>query len=58
MVYIYSVEGNIGSGKSTLVRHLKDNLKQIYYENPFSKGDMGSTQDIIKKKISFIFLNQ
>ena len=54
MVYIYSVEGNIGSGKSTLVRHLKDNLKQIYYENPFSKGDMGSTQDIIKKNIIYL----
>ena len=29
MHYIFSVEGNIGSGKSTLVKMLKDNLKKI-----------------------------
>ena len=54
MVHIYSVEGNIGSGKSTLVRHLKDKLTQIYFENPFSNGDMGSTQDIVKRKVIYI----
>ena len=29
MVVIYSIEGNIGSGKSTLVSYLKDNLSNI-----------------------------
>ncbi len=29
MVVIYSIEGNIGSGKSTLVSYLKDNLTSI-----------------------------
>ena len=29
MVYIFNVEGNIGSGKSTLVRILEKELKSI-----------------------------
>ena len=29
MHYIFSVEGNIGSGKSTLVKMLKEHLKKI-----------------------------
>ena len=27
--YIFSVEGNIGSGKSTLVEYLKEHLKNV-----------------------------
>ena len=29
MIYIFSIEGNIGSGKSTLVKMLKNKLKII-----------------------------
>ncbi len=32
MVVIYSVEGNIGSGKSTLVAYLKEHLSHIEYD--------------------------
>ena len=42
MVYIFSIEGNIGSGKSTLVRVLSKNLHHIaetpviYVQEPVS----------------------
>ncbi len=29
MIYIFSIEGNIGSGKSTIVKNLKQNVKKI-----------------------------
>ena len=44
MHYIFSIEGNIGSGKSTLVKKLKktfdniDNIKIIFYKNLFQYG--------------------
>ena len=31
MTIIFSIEGNIGSGKSTLVKKLKNYLKKHYY---------------------------
>lgn len=30
MTYIFSIEGNIGSGKSTFITFLKDNFKNVY----------------------------
>ncbi len=54
MVYIFSVEGNIGSGKSTLVRHLKEKLSSLYFDHPATVGDMGSTQDIVKRSIIYL----
>ena len=30
MTIIFSVEGNIGSGKSTLITHLKKKVKDIF----------------------------
>ena len=33
MPIIFSIEGNIGSGKSTLVKNLKNYLKKQYYDN-------------------------
>ena len=33
MTIIFSIEGNIGSGKSTLVKKLKNYLKKHYYEH-------------------------
>lgn len=54
MVHIFSIEGNIGSGKSTLVRNLKETLKILYLEHPTSTGDMGSTQDIVKRNIIYL----
>ena len=45
MVYIFSIEGNIGSGKSTLVRVLSKNLHHIaetpviYVQEPVSEWD-------------------
>jgi len=39
MVKIYSIEGNIGSGKSTLVEELEKRNKQIiFYVNLFRFG--------------------
>ena len=44
MHYIFSVEGNIGSGKSTLVKMLKDALKKI-------KSSIGNSFNQIVKTI-------
>ena len=30
MVHLYSIEGNIGSGKSTLIKYLKEHLKNAH----------------------------
>ena len=70
MAMIFSVEGNIGSGKSTLIKHLKEEMKEIcgvkivYLEEPVDtwqtiKDSQGN--DIIKryyqdqKKFAFQF---
>ena len=70
MSMIFSVEGNIGSGKSTLIKHLKEEMKEIcgfpivYLEEPVDiwqtiKDSQGN--DIIKryyqdqKKFAFQF---
>ena len=33
MTWIFSIEGNIGSGKSTAIKHLKKNLHYINGKN-------------------------
>ena len=44
MVFIYSVEGNIGSGKSTLIRELEKVLTSISYQSENkSNGSTGGT---------------
>ena len=70
MSMIFSVEGNIGSGKSTLIKHLKEQMKEmcgfkiVYLEEPVDiwqtiKDSQGN--DIIKryyedqKKFAFQF---
>tara|TARA_B000000475_G_scaffold261337_1_gene245875 strand:- start:252 stop:968 length:717 start_codon:yes stop_codon:yes gene_type:complete len=70
MAMIFSVEGNIGSGKSTLIKHLKEQMKEmcgfkiVYLEEPVDiwqtiKDSQGN--DIIKryyedqKKFAFQF---
>ena len=40
MSQIYSIEGNIGSGKSTLVKHLKDvNKDWIFLDEPVTEWE-------------------
>ena len=45
MHYIFTIEGNIGSGKSTLVKKLKntfhniDNIKIIFLDEPVSEWE-------------------
>ena len=67
MASIVSIEGNIGSGKSTLIEHLKNNYKKeniIYLEEPVKEWtnikDKEGTNILVKfyedqKKYSFAF---
>ena len=67
MVVIYSVEGNIGSGKSTLVAYLKEHLSHIEYdiitnqkESLTILGQNGVQHNIgtSKNKIPIIYLQE
>ncbi len=55
MVFVYSIEGNIGSGKSTLIRELEKVLKSISYQCE-NKGN-GSTGGTITK-IPIVYLQE
>ena len=55
MVFVYSIEGNIGSGKSTLIRELEKVLKSISYQCE-NKGN-GSTAGTITK-IPIVYLQE
>ena len=50
MHYIFSVEGNIGSGKSTLVKMLKNSLKTIKNTNVIYLPEPVSVWESIKAK--------
>ena len=64
MVLIYSIEGNIGSGKSTLVSHLKDTLQNIVIERDSNNHEDvtifsdGVQPNNIDNKIPIIYLQE
>ena len=49
---IFSIEGNIGAGKTTIINHLKQLFPDVYLvEEPVSEWQNINGENILEKKI-------